>query len=63
MCIVFCLLSCFQCYLIFQASENVEGDAEFPNSPSLPVTMRSPDAISNEEGDKKKSTSTEPSSR
>ena len=49
------------CCLMLQAAKNIESDQEIPNSPSLPVTMRSPDAVPSDKDENLKNlTSTEP---
>ena len=50
-------------YLLLQAVENLESDTEFPNSPPLPVTVRSPDAVPNDEGGREKAASAGPTLR
>ena len=45
---------------MLQAAENGKSDTEFPDSPSLPVTVRSPDAAPSGEGQKETVTSAEP---
>ena len=50
---------------MLQAAQNIESDQEIPNSPSLPVTMRSPDAVPSDKDEKLKENlaSTEPLER
>ena len=60
--VVTLIYSCLHCCLMLQAAENVESDQEIANSPSLPVTVRSPDAVPSDKDEnlKENLTSTEP---